>query len=220
MVGTRLEYENYGWPNEEKSMILPSFYRVYGSKIRKNVIDLGCGTGWITAELNAEYVLGIDRDKYLLDIAKRENAKENVDYKIIDFCDIGNINKRFDLAVSTLSMHMLGTKENILDFLVSMPSNELLTVVPHPNSIDKKENYSKYIFSDSFNYHEGGRYNVWLDNGTSVANFRAKHVSMQAYMNAIVGSGFEIIEFEELGGKRFPYFLLMYLEKKGERKWF
>ena len=210
------EYIDYEWPKENKEQILPSFFESVIATPRSKILDIGCGTGWITSQLSesADYVLGIDNDPYMIERARRENARENIDYKLKEIGDIGDINDNFDLGVSTLAIQMLGSQKNLEKMLREIPVKKLIMVVPHPVTIDRKEPYLKYDFSEDFNYHNGGSYQVWLDNGKGGISFKSNHMPLKSYVNAVANSDFQINELKELGGNRFPYFLQLNLEKR------
>lgn len=203
-------YDGYDWPQAEKDMLLRPFLGCVQQKSRNRVLDLGCGTGWITAELApyADYLLGIDHDDYMIQEATKRKLP-NVDFQQLDADNIASVQQHFDLTISTLTMQMLGPQNRLEKILQGIDTDELITLVPHPAAIDKVEEYSRYAFPDNFNYHRGGEYNVWLDNGKSTTNFQSRHMPLKDYFYAFKNAGFTIENLNELGGTRKPYFLLL-----------
>ena len=71
-------------------------------------MDLGCGYGEHCIhfiEKGAKRVVGIDISKKMLAIAKAENANQNITYLNIPMEDIGELQERFDIVVSSLAFH-------------------------------------------------------------------------------------------------------------------
>lgn len=67
----------------------------------KNVLDVGCGTGYgckILAE-QANRVLGIDHDASAVEYCRRHYGAPNVDFQHLDVTSL-NLNDKFDVAVS------------------------------------------------------------------------------------------------------------------------
>jgi len=213
------KYTGYDWPEQDKKQVLPTLFKDIMAEPRSKILDLGCGSGWITTKLGefADYVLGVDNDPYMIERAKNENTRNNVEYQLRDMRDVEGIRSNFDLAVSTLAMQMLSSQEDLEKMFGGVSAKELIMVVPHPFSIDKNESYSKYRFPKEFEYHDGGSYEVWLDNGNEGISFSSRHVPLKHYINAIANSDFQINELKEHGGHRFPYFLQLNLVKKQEQ---
>lgn len=209
------KYVGYEWPRQDRNQILPSFLDSVAAAPRFRILDIGCGSGWLTFRLGefANYVLGIDNDSHMIGRAQKENGRSNIEYELRDIKDIGKIRSSFDLAVSTLAIQMLASQKDLEKMLNEVPAEEIIMVVPHPSSIDKRESYSKYIFSEEFVYHNGGAYQVWLDNGKGGLSFSSRHMPLKSYINAIVNSDFQINELKEYGGQRLPYFLQLDLAK-------
>ena len=71
----------------------------------KNVLDIGCGHGYITRELPGENIIGIDLSQDAINQAKELSTKKgkNIRYLVGDFFDLPNSlkNAKFDLIVVT-----------------------------------------------------------------------------------------------------------------------
>lgn len=79
----------------------------------RRVLDLGCGTGSLTIDLRkrapAAWIVGLDADHRILDLARRKAARANASVEFVHgsamslpFCD-----GRFDRVVSSLLFHHL-----------------------------------------------------------------------------------------------------------------
>ncbi len=71
----------------------------------KNVLDIGCGHGYITRELPGENILGIDLSEAAIKQAKKLGIKKgkNIQYQVGNFFNLLTLleNKKFDLIVIT-----------------------------------------------------------------------------------------------------------------------
>ncbi|HSX24412.1 MAG TPA: methyltransferase domain-containing protein [Candidatus Andersenbacteria bacterium] len=79
-------------------------YHKFAAKMigeKKDILDIGCSEGLGTMLLAefANYVLGVDIDEAAIESAKKNFAREHVEFQIIDLLKT-NINKTFDAAVS------------------------------------------------------------------------------------------------------------------------
>ena len=86
----------------------PALFSLLPTLNNKTVLDLGCGYGEHCIhfiEKGAKRVVGIDISKKMLAIAKAENANQNITYLNIPMEDIGELQERFDIVVSSLAFH-------------------------------------------------------------------------------------------------------------------
>jgi 2-polyprenyl-3-methyl-5-hydroxy-6-metoxy-1,4-benzoquinol methylase len=90
-------------------ILIPTIMRLIGDVTDKRIIDVGCGSGYLTAKLAryASYVLGVDPSKKMIEIANREYNRiphlEFVNESIEDFSNTRSGNE-FDVAVSNMSL--------------------------------------------------------------------------------------------------------------------
>lgn len=75
--------------DEKRNMrILEEIYKLPGEK---NILDIGCGTGFIVYLLSKNFnVIGIDKSKYMTDFAKQKYSIDN--FKTEDFFNINTMN--------------------------------------------------------------------------------------------------------------------------------
>ena len=90
----------------------------------KRILDLGCGFGEHCMEYvakGAEKVVGVDISEKMLEVAKKENSDPKITYLLMPMEDIGNINEKFDVVISSLAFHYVedftGVVKNIHDLL-------------------------------------------------------------------------------------------------------
>ncbi len=120
-----------GEPDKIRLEILNEIYNpptqcfMMGAGLRKgmNVLDLGCGTGimtaWIAEQVGSEgSVLGIDMSEEQLAIAKQNTGHlNNVSFKNMNAYDISNLPSQFDLIYTRfLLMHLQHPEKVITTF--------------------------------------------------------------------------------------------------------
>lgn len=74
----------------------------------KRVLDLGCGFGEHCKEYidqGAVRVVGVDISEKMLEVARTENSDPNIRYLNIPMEDIGSIEEKFDVVISSLAFH-------------------------------------------------------------------------------------------------------------------
>jgi SAM-dependent methyltransferase len=88
------------------------------SERRGYAVDIGCGTGSLTARLATEYehVVGLDREPVMLDHACRHHPAANVEYVRGDVTSLANVAQRVfgrkpDLVVSLMTMHHVNPQQ-------------------------------------------------------------------------------------------------------------
>ncbi len=86
----------------------PALFSLLPTLNNKTVLDLGCGYGEHCIHFvkkGAKRVVGIDISQKMLAIAKAENAHQNISYLNMPMEDIGELQERFDIVVSSLAFH-------------------------------------------------------------------------------------------------------------------
>jgi 2-polyprenyl-3-methyl-5-hydroxy-6-metoxy-1,4-benzoquinol methylase len=93
----------------------PVIFSMIGDVKGKSIIDLGCGYGenCITfSDMGAKQIVGIDISEKMLEVACRENYASNIKYCNVCMEDIGSMNLKYDIAVSSLAIHYSNTLYN------------------------------------------------------------------------------------------------------------
>lgn len=166
----------------------------------KVVLDLGCGYGKNCYEFidrGAKYVVGIDISKKMLDIAKRENINELIEYLHMDMDQISLLNKKFDLVFSSLAMHYVKNfKKLIIDIRELLnPGGILLFSQEHPYTTAPKggpkwtkDEAGKKIYYNLSDYmHSGERRYRWF-----VDDVEKYHRPISEIVNTIISQGYII----------------------------
>jgi len=173
----------------------------------KTVLDIGCGYGHNCLDFvkrGASKVVGIDISEKMLDVAKKESANPDIEYKRMNMNEISSLNMKFDLVYSSLAIHYAEDfkklTKDIFDLLKG--GGILLYSQEHPLTTASKDenmgyfNYDEngerisYTFSD---YNRSGIRKIhWF--GEEVTKY---HRPMGEIINDIAHSGFVITDVVE-----------------------
>ncbi len=150
--------------NERLSAAVREAARLKG----KRVIDVGCGDGKYTMELLSHrpaYVLGVDAAKSAVDAAakKASMAKaRNVEFRVMDFYRLKELNERFDVAIVRGVLHHLYDLEGAVAALSGIAKD---VVVIEPNgynpvlkAIERLSKYHREHEEKSYAPHRLDRY--------------------------------------------------------------
>lgn len=137
-------------------VLIPTIYRLVGNIKHKNIIDVGCGSGILTAKLalNGAMVIGVDPSEEMIKIAKREfNYIKN-----IKFCNITIENyalefpdRQFDIAISNMSLITIPNYQEAIFSISKILKKKGLFIIniTHPCFWNQ---YRKYESLESFEY--------------------------------------------------------------------
>ena len=87
----------------------------------KRVLDLGCGYGWhcqYATEHHAQYVLGVDISKRMLETAKQKHAHPQIEYRQIAMEDLTLEPDSFDVVFSSLALHYVKDYEQLVQHIL------------------------------------------------------------------------------------------------------
>ena len=76
---------------------IPNFRKLIPNVKEKKILDLGCGYGEndkYCRDLGAKEILGIDISEHMIKIAEKNNADENIKYKVMAMEDISKIKEK------------------------------------------------------------------------------------------------------------------------------
>lgn len=199
--------KTYGWSLQEQLLLVPNYFKVIGNLNGKDVLDIGCGNGWLTYLMakKAKSILGCDISESMIEVAEKNHKLPNTNYYALDATNINKLNKKFDVITCSLMLHASQTHNSMIKTLKSAANllkknGNIVILVPHPCfSIQNKRSYNTYTFSDSFNYFEKNQsYNVNLVSSKGlVTKFTNKFYNLQDYFDAFLKSGLMVTQISE-----------------------
>jgi SAM-dependent methyltransferase len=186
-------------------ILVPTIMRLAGDISNKRVIDIGCGSGYLTAKLSrdASYVLGVDSSKRMIDIANREYGHlprlEFFNESIEEFSR-NRPNIEFDVAISNMSLITIPDLEETIKDISSIVSlrGVFAFSITHPCFYNQ---YRKYQSSEIFQYHvphaQKGRLTISNDPKGLPVPTRHFHRPLEEYFRRLRAASFVIDELVE-----------------------
>lgn len=121
--------------------------------VGKDVLDIGCGTGYgckILAE-DANYVLGIDYSEKAIEYCKTHFDAPNIDFQRNDATELA-LEKKFDIAVSFQVIEHMRDVEDFIDRMKQSVKVNGLIFITTPNA--KKEDFDNHKAENPFHFNE------------------------------------------------------------------
>lgn len=179
-----------------------------------SLIDIGCGTGWLTerAEKYVSTAIGIDPSQKSIALARLRHPGRAIDYVVESVESYTRKHKKFELAISNMA---LSCAPNVHTFLVSArgllkKGAMFVFTVPHPCFWPL---YWGYASHPKFDYQRSfaveGEFKIRKEvSGLLTTHF---HHPLEAYLTGLVAAGFIVESLNELTGRGFdfPRFLLI-----------
>lgn len=181
---------------------IPNFRKLIPNVKEKKILDLGCGYGEndkYCRDLGAKEILGIDISEHMIKIAEKNNADENIKYKVMAMEDISKIKEKFDIVISSLAFNYVKDYEKLIKDIYNLLNDNgiLIFSIDHPLRIASKfepwmkKNYTEingkwFLLVSDYN-REGIREKEW--NGVMVKKY---HRNFSSLINGLVNSGFKI----------------------------
>lgn len=202
-----------GSDHSATKVLAPAVLRLL--KRTSSVLDVGCGTGWLTARMarQAQMLVGIDISGESINLARRKVENRKISFINASVgCYARTERECFSAAVANMT---LGTVPKLSPALkaihrVLRPDGLLIATIPHP-----------CFWPYYWGYAEAG----WFDYGVETAirapfrigaegtSIKTTHIHrpLGKYLTAFREAGFELDRFEELRGNgfKFPRFLAM-----------
>lgn len=178
------------WHEFEK--LLPDFQG-------KRVLDLGCGYVWhcqYAMEHHAQYVLGVDISKRMLETAKQKHAHPQIEYRQIAMEDLTLEPDSFDVVFSSLALHYVKDYEQLVQHIANWltKGGNFVFSVEHPvfTSYGNQdwyydENGNILHFPVDRYFYEGQREAVFLQE--KVVKY---HRTLTTYLETLMKHGFMI----------------------------
>ena len=165
----------------------------------KRVLDLGCGYGWhcqYATEHHAQYVLGVDISKRMLETAKQKHAHPQIEYRQIAMEDLTLEPDSFDVVFSSLALHYVKDYEQLVQHIANWltKGGNFVFSVEHPvfTSYGNQdwyydENGNILHFPVDRYFYEGQREAVFLQE--KVVKY---HRTLTTYLETLMKHGFMI----------------------------
>ena len=101
----------------------------------KDVVDIGCGTGYgdFIISKEAKRVIGIDNSKEAIDFAKEHYKKENVEFYQMDWKEIKNFKEKFDVIISFEFIEHIKEQEEFLGLIKEILKENGIVIISTPN---------------------------------------------------------------------------------------
>ena len=106
---------------------LHTYFNLLGDLADKSILDLACGEGAYTRKfkpMGAARVVGVDISPKMIELARREEAKEplGIEYIVCDVLELGTIGS-FNLVVASYLLNYAQTKEELLKMCQTIYAN-------------------------------------------------------------------------------------------------
>ncbi len=183
----------------------PAMKKLLPDLKNKKILDIGCGAGFNCKDFiakGANFCLGIDISKNMLNLAKKNNSDKNIKYKNISIENLDKIVDKFDFIYSSLAFHYVENFDKMFFDIKNLlkENGELLFSIENPLKVAsmKGSNWHKndagvsvfYELSDYLS--EGKRIAKWLD--YDVVKY---HHTFSTIINCMAKNGFIIEKMEE-----------------------
>lgn len=178
---------------DSKDIFLIKIY----SSINQNILDLGCGKGYLSYEFakRGNKILAIDGSNSMLNYAKTKNNHPNIEYILSDLRNL-NLKQKFDLVFAINSfVHIKKLEPILVEIRKSLKkTGKLILCFPHPlQNIKEIRDYSKEKI---------------IKTKTKYGFVEQYHRPIQFYINKLVESNFIISKVYEFPSKK-PYFFII-----------
>ena len=184
---------------------IPTLFSLLPELADKTILDLGCGFGEHCMgfiKKGAAKVVGIDISKKMLEVAKEENSDPKITYLNMPMEDIGSLDEKFDLVVSSLAFHYVedfdGVVKNIYNLLnpggtfVFSQEHPLSTCFTGGNRWTVDENGNK-LYANISNYCvEKENESAWF-----IEDVKRYHRTFSTIVNTLIDNGFTIERMAE-----------------------
>ena len=101
---------------------MPALFSLLPELEGKKVLDLGCGFGEHCMEYvkrGAKRVVGVDISEKMLDVARRENSDDKIEYINMPMEDLGELKESFDVVISSLALHYVEAFPEVVEYVFS-----------------------------------------------------------------------------------------------------
>jgi len=192
----------------------------------KRLLDAGCGSGYITAQLvtGTDYCCGVDASRKSIALAREKYRATGIQFSLSPIADF-HADVPFDLCVSMMALTSdptwLASVQKIHSLLV--PSGLFLIMISHPCFWPK---YWGYQSEPWFNYNK----EIYIEHDFSISLVKSMgkttyiHRPLTQYYDGLIEAGFTVEKLEEPYptsqtpdgySYQYPRFLFLQCRKKG-----
>lgn len=235
--------EGMGTPHH-REILNPCIEQLMGQVMGCRILDAGCGEGYLSRFYSKKgaSVVGVDFSKNLIEIAKHETAGLQVEFKEGDLCNLKDFGgQEFDIVLCNLVLLNLEClTESLREFhRVLRPNGFVVLSIVHPafnvfgpgrwklgdkNPQSRRREGQYFVTGDYFLEKEFQAYWKTRAGEEFPQPFSFFHRTISTYVNAIIQTGFRLLEFKEPQPKsddkffdrerRVPFFLVIKAEKE------
>ncbi len=197
----------------------PKIMEITGDVRGKRIMDLGCGSGALSALLaeKGAYVEGVDVSREWIEICKKEYGKtKNPNFTVSDGTELDAFDsENFDYVVMNMVLLNVPSSEKVKKIFsevarVLKKGGKMIFSDLHPICLAvKRTSTEEQRYGDDFSYfHDGAEYHskVMLSDG-SLIEFSDIHWTLESYSKWISDAGMcikRIAEPEPVDGSPFP----------------
>jgi SAM-dependent methyltransferase len=211
-----------GLDDSMSNVLAPAVLNLLDRTSTHTIVDIGCGTGWLTARLSAVAgsVIGIDVSKHSIELARREPPKHNVEYVWDEFESFSQSRGGvFTVAIANMTLITVLHLDPFIKAVshVLQESGHFVLTIAHPCFWPT---YWGYAECPWFNYLDEIPIEAPFRIAAETTDLVTTHVHrpLGAYMSVLWRYGFVLEEMVEMVGKGFrpPRFLAIKCHKDGK----
>ena len=180
----------------------------------QSVIDIGCGTGWLTSRVAqfSREIVGIDPSQKSISIAQLEHHAPKIHFSALSVEQYSELGQTFDVAISNMAA---SSSPDLGSFIaasrkVLKKQGVYVITIPHPCFWPM---YWGYVSDPNFKYQKSFAVeaNFKIQNESSCLVTTHFHHPIEHYTKVLSDSGFRIDSIKELTGRGFslPRFMLI-----------
>ena len=203
-----------------ENVLKPKIQELIGKYNLSNVLDVGCGVGALTKVVArfAEKITGIDISSTSIEIAKKENKLDNIDYLVLNAENLKKSEEYSMVFSNMVLMNMPDIKLAIKSIYNAMRTDgKFIFTITHPSFWPI---YWEYYKEHKFKYIQ--TLEVEREFQTQNQKYEGKvtrhfHRPIEYYINNLTSIGFKIVNLFELSDQDeefwYPRFMMIVVEK-------
>lgn len=197
--------DSANWPFR-KHIDIPTITPHLGHLETLNILDYGCGTGFISRWLKdegAKHIVGYDTSLNMLNYAKQRELKDNKG--IIYTSSLGNYVESFDLVLAIYVLPYCSHVKNLLSVMQSMyrvlkPNGRLVALTLNPGFSKNNEYYRPYGFRliEKEPRHDGSTIHFNICKPPYNETVQAYYYSLNTLETVCLEAGFSHIQYGDI----------------------